>query len=198
MVQENHRPRRILWKLQLLAKAILTNPCQKKIEADLVMRFFKTRRLRIISGASLLLLLTAFPVFLTLTRPPPGSTSDAPAFVVAYTTGLSALGLAGMVALGLAALFVVWLLNGQSHHVGQKYVGRRRRDFDKSLRSVAIILGTAGLIVGSLAGFYAAMMHARPDLYSRMPLPFLTAELEIACLLGGALVYAAGRIGRRY
>ena len=162
------------------------------------MRFYKTRRLRIISVASLLLLLTTVPVFLTLTRPAHGSTDEAPEFVAAYATGLSSLGLAGLVAFGLAALFFVWLLNSQSHHVGQKYVGRRRRDFDKSLRSVAIILGSAGLIVGSLAGFYAAMMHARPDLYSRMALPFLTAELAIGCLLVGGLVYAAGRIGRRY
>lgn len=162
------------------------------------MRFYKTRRLRIISGASLLLLLTAIPLFLAITRPAPGATSEAPEFVVAYAAGLSSLGMAGIVAFGLAALFLVWLLNGQSHHVGQKYVGRRRRDFDKSLRSLAIILGSAGLIVGSLAGFYAAMMHARPELYSRLPMPSLTAELAIACLLGGALVYTAGRIGRRY
>ncbi len=162
------------------------------------MRFYKTRRLRIISGASLLLLLTAIPLSLAITRPAPGTPGDAPEFVVAYAAGLSSLGVAGMVAFGLAALFLVCLLNGQSHHFGEKYVGRRRRNIDKSLRSVAIILGSAGLIVGSLAGFYAAMMHARPELYSRLPLPFLSAELAIACLFGGALVYAAGRIGRRY
>lgn len=162
------------------------------------MRFYKTRRLRIISGASLLLLLTAIPVFLALTRPAHGAAGEAPELVVAYATGLSSLGLAGLVAFGLAVLFLVWLLNGQSHHVGQKYVGRRRRDVVESLRTVAIILGSAGLIVGSLAGFYAAIMHARPDLYFRMPLPFLTAQLALACLLGGAFVYAAGRIGRRY
>lgn len=162
------------------------------------MRFYKTRRLRIISGASLLLLLIGIPVFLGFTRPRAGEIGDAPEFVVTYTAGLSSLGLAGLVAFGLAILFSVWLLNGQSHHVGQKYVGRRRRDLVESLRTVAIILGSAGLIVGSLAGLYAAMMHARPDLYSRMPLPFLTAELAFACLLGGALVYGAGRLGQRY
>jgi hypothetical protein len=162
------------------------------------MRFYKTRRLRIISGASLLLLLTAVPVFLAITRPPPGATSEAPGFVVAYASGLSSLGIAGLVAFGLAVMFSVWLLNSQSHHVGQKYVGRRRRDHVESLRTLAIILGSAGLIVGSLAGLYAAMMRARPDLYSSLPLPFLTAELAISCLLGGGLVYAAGRIGIRY
>ena len=162
------------------------------------MRFYKTRRLRIISGASVLLLLTAIPLCLALTRPAQGAADGPPGLVVAYAAGLSSLGLAGLAAFGLAVLFSVWLLNGQSHHVGQKYVGRRRRNIDKSLRSVAIILGSAGLIVGSLAGLYAAMMHARPDLYARMPLTFLTPELAIVCLLGGALVYAAGRIGRRY
>ena len=162
------------------------------------MRFYKTRRLRIISGASVLLVLTAIPVLLGLTRPKPGEMSEASGLVAAYTTGLSSLGLAGMVALGLAILFSVWLFNSQSFHVGEKYVGRRRRNLDKTLRTAAIILGSAGLIVGSLAGLYAAMMHARPDLYYRMPLPFITAELALACLFGGALVYAAGRIGRRY
>ena len=162
------------------------------------MRFFKPRRLRIISGASLLLLLTGIPVVLSFTRPPSGAAGDAPGLAVAYTTGLSSLGLAGLVAFGLAVLFLAWLLNGQSHHVGQKYVGRRRRDVVESLRTIAIILGSSGLVVGSLAGFYTAIMHARPDLYSRIPLPALTAELAVTCLLGGALIYAAGRLGRRY
>lgn len=162
------------------------------------MRFYKTRRLRIISGASVLLLLTAIPVLLGLTRPKPGEIAEAPQIMMAYTAGLSSLGMAGLVALGLAILFSVWLFNSQSFHVGEKYVGRRRRNLDKTLRTLAIILGSAGLIVGSLAGLYAAMMHARPDLYFRLPLPFITAELALACLFGGALVYAAGRIGRRY
>jgi hypothetical protein len=162
------------------------------------MRFFKPRRLRIISGASLLLLLTGIPVALSFTRPPSGTPADAPGLAVAYTTGMSSLGLAGLVAFGLAVLFLAWLLNGQSHHVGRKYVGRRRRDVVESLRTIAIILGSSGLVVGSLAGFYTAIMHARPDLYSRIPMPALTAELAITCLLGGALVYAAGRLGRRY
>ena len=170
----------------------------QRVKADLIMRFHKTRRLRIISGASLLLILTSIPVLLALTRPRGGELGEAPQFVVAYTAGLSSLGVAGLVALGLAILFSVWLFNSQSFHVGEKYVGRRRRNVDKTLRTVAIILGSAGLIVGSLAGLYAAMMHARPDLYYRMPLPFITAELALACLFGGALVYAAGRIGRRY
>ena len=162
------------------------------------MRFYKTRRLRIISGASLLLLLTAIPVVLGLTRPHSGEMGEMPGLVAAYTAGLSSPGLAGLVALGLAILFSAWLFNSQAFHVGERYVGRRRRNLDRTVRAAAIILGSAGLIVGSLAGLYAAIMHARPELYARLPLPYLSAELAIACLLGGALVYAAGRIGRRY
>ena len=63
-------------------------------------------------------------------------------------------------------------------------------------RTLAVILGAAGLIIGSLAGLYAGMIHARPDLIERFPLPFLTPGLAISCLLGGGLLYAAGRIGR--
>jgi len=65
-----------------------------------------------------------------------------------------------------------------------------------TLRTMAILLGAAGLIVGSLSGFYAAMIHARPDIYNQLPLPFLTAELALISLLGGAALYAAGRFGR--
>lgn len=160
------------------------------------MRFYKTRRLRIISGASLLLLLIGIPVWLGFTGPRGGGIVDAPGFVTAYTTGVSSLGIAGFVAFAFALMFSLWLLNSQSHHVGQKYVGRRRRDIVESLRTIAIILGAAGLIVGSLAGLYAAMVHARPDLYHELPLPGFTAELALISLFGGAVVYSAGRLGR--
>lgn len=163
------------------------------------MRFYKTRRLRIISGASLLLILTGIPALLGLTRPHGSAVGEAPELVVAYTAGLSSLGLAGLVAFGFAVVFGLWLLNGQSHQIGLKYLNpsaRRYRNFIESLRTLAIIGGAAGLIIGSLAGLYAAMMHARPDLYDELPLPFFTAELAFICLLGGGVVYAAGRLGR--
>lgn len=160
------------------------------------MRFYKTRRLRIVSGASLLLLLIGIPAWLGFTQPGTSLMGDAPAIVVAYASGLSSLGVAGMVAFAFAAMFSLWLLNDEAHHVGTRYLGRRRRNIIESLRTVAIIFGAAGLIVGSLAGLYAGMIHARPDLYNELPLPFFTAELAFIGLLGGGAVYAAGRIGR--
>lgn len=160
------------------------------------MRFYKTRRLRIISGASLLLLLIGIPAWLGFTRPGASLMGDAPQIVVAYATGLSSLGVAGMVAFALAAMFSLWLLNDETHHVGTRYLGRRRRNIIETLRTMAIVFGAAGLIVGSLAGLYAAMIHARPDLYNELPLPFFTAELALISLFGGGLVYAAGRLGR--
>lgn len=160
------------------------------------MRFYKTRRLRIISGASLLLLLTGIPAWLGLSRPGTSIMGDASEFALAYAEGLSSLGVAGIVAFAFAAIFSLWLLNDESHHIGTRYLGRRRRNILESLRTVAIIFGAAGLIVGSLAGLYAAMIHARPDLYYELPLPFFTAELAYIGLLGGGLVYAIGRLGR--
>jgi len=163
------------------------------------MRFHRTRRLRIISGASLLLVLTGVPVILGLTRPG-ASAADTPGFVGAYTSGLSSLGLAGFVALILAVVFGLWLLAGKRQAIDRKYYaassGRRLHNLKEAARTLAIIVGAAGVIVGSLAGFYAAMLHARPDLADRLMLPFMTAELAIAGLLGGGVLYALGRLGR--
>lgn len=162
------------------------------------MRFSRTKRLRIISGATLLLFLAGLPVLLGLTRPATGE-GDPPGVMLIYTHGLSSLGIAGIVALGLAVVFSLWLLAGQHQEVNRRYLGknaRRRHSTVATLRTVAIIVGGAGLIVGSLSGLYAAMMHARPDLYYSLPLPFFTAELAWIGLIGGGVLYAAGRIGR--
>ena len=140
------------------------------------MRFYKTRRLRIISGASLLLFLTGLPCCWALHGRLDGVPADAPGIVRAYTSGLSPLGVAGLVALGLAVVFALWLLAGQRQEVNRKYLGRnarRRHNAVAALRTPAIIFGAAGLIVGSLSGLYAAMIHARPELYDQLPLPFL-------------------------
>jgi hypothetical protein len=163
------------------------------------MRFYKTRRLRIISGASLLLLLTGAPVLLGVMRPSEPHATDAPAALVAYARGLSSMGLAGFVALGFAALFGLLLLDQKRQKVGRIYLApnaRRYRNLVEMSRTLAVILGAAGLIVGSLAGFYAALLHARPDLATRLFLPFLTSELALGGLFVGGALYALGRLGR--
>lgn len=163
------------------------------------MRFYKTRRLRIISGASLLLILTGIPVLLGFTRPPEGVAAEAPGIVRVYAAGVSSLGTAGLVALGFAIAFALWLLAGQRQEVNRRFLGRNARTRHSAvatLRTLAIIFGAAGLIVGSLSGLYAAMLHARPDIYNQLPLPFFTAQLALWGLLGGGALYAAGRLGR--
>lgn len=163
------------------------------------MNFARTRRLRIISGASLLLFLIGLPVILGFTRPPAGHAGEAPGFVATYTHGLSSLGLAGIAAFCFALMFCWWLLAGQRKEVGRKYLGanaRRRRNLEETARTLGIVIGAAGLIIGSLAGLYAGMIHARPDLYYELPLPFFTPQLALIGLLGGGALYAAGRIGR--
>lgn len=163
------------------------------------MNFARTRRLRIISGASLLLFLIGLPVLLGFTRPAAGHDAELPGFVAAYGHGLSSLGVAGIAAFCLALVFGAWLLAGQRKEVGRKYLGasaRRRHNREETARTLAITIGAAGLIIGSLAGFYAALIHARPDLYHELPLPFLTPQVALMGLLGGGALYAAGRIGR--
>ncbi len=164
------------------------------------MRYRDTRRLRIVSGASLLLVLIGVPVVLGLTRPAASGAGDAPGFVAAYTHGLSSLGLAGLISLALAMVFGACLLAGTRQAVDRKYYaassGRGLHTLKEALRTFAVVFGAAGLIVGSLSGFYAAMMQARPDLAASLNLPFLTAELAIYSLVGGGILYAAGRFGR--
>jgi hypothetical protein len=163
------------------------------------MRFSRPKRLRIISGATLLLLLAGVPVMLSLTRPAPGMSAEAPGVAMVYTSGLSSLGIAGLVACGLAIVFSLWLIAGQRQEVHRKYLGRnarRRHNLVATARTLAVLFGAAGLIVGSLSGLYAAMVHARPDVYYQLPLPFFTAQLALIGLLGGGALYAAGRFGR--
>ena len=163
------------------------------------MRFYRTRRLRIVSGATLLLFLAGLPVLLGLTRPGNGAAGEAPGVALVYTHGLSSLSIAGLAAICLAVVFALWLIAGQHQEVNRRYLGRNartRHNTVATLRTLAIILGGAGLIVGSLSGLYAGILQARPDLYTRLPLPFFTAELALICLIGGATLYAAGRLGR--
>ena len=163
------------------------------------MKYRRTRRLRIISSASLLLFLAGLPLALGLTRPSADAAGDPPGVVLIYTHGLSSLGWAGLVAAILAVVTGIWLILGQRQEIHRRYLGanaRRRHNFTELARTVAIVGGAAGLIIGSLSGLYAAMMQARPDLYNSLPLPFFTAQLALTCLLGGGALYAAGRIAR--
>lgn len=171
----------------------------QKVCTDLIMRFRDPKRLRIISGASVLLLLTGLPMIVGLTRFVPDPSAQPPGIMATYTSGLTALSGAVVIASVLSVLFAIWHFVNLRRDVGRKYLmqsSRRRRNLVEDARTVGIILGVTGLIIGSLAGLYASMVHARPDLVSSMPLPLLTAELAIGCLLGGALLYAAGRAGR--
>ncbi len=163
------------------------------------MQFRPPRRLRIISGASLLLFLSGLPLALGLTRPADTALGETPGIVAIYTSGLASLGWAGVAAALLAIVLGARLILSQRYEVHLRYLGagaRRRHNLSETARTLAVILGAAGLIVGSLSGLYAAMMQARPDLYSSMPLPFFTAELALTGLLGGGSLYALGRIGR--
>ena len=149
-------------------------------------------------GAGLLLVLASAPMLLGFTNPLADG-HDAPGFFGLYASGLSSLGIAGLVALPLAVIFAFWLMAGEQRVANRKYLhgsARARVNFVQSLRSFAIIFGAAGLIVGSLAGLYAALVDARPDVAFELPLPFFTFELAVPCLLIGGALYAAGRIGR--
>lgn len=161
------------------------------------MRFRRTKRLRIASAAVLLLVLMGAPLLLGLGWP--SARTEAPDLARAYAAGMNSLGMAALVALPLAIVFGLWVLAGQRRLVNLKYLGqnaRNRHNTIESLRTLATILGGAGLIVGSLTGLYGAMIAARPDIAYGLPLPFLTVELALILLVVSGALYAAGRIGR--
>ena len=163
------------------------------------MRYRDPKRLRIISVASVLLILTGVPVFIGLTRWFPDPAGEAPGIMTTFTSGLASLGLASLVATILGGLLGLALFISQRRNVGRKYLmasSRRRRYLVEDARFFAIVFGVTGLIIGSLAGLYAAMLHARPDLARQFDLSFLTPQLALGCLLGGGLLYAAGRFDR--
>jgi len=148
-------------------------------------------------GAGLLILLAGAPMLLGFARPPTGA--DVPGLFGVYASGLTSLGIAGMVALPLALIFAFWLMAGERRVVNRKYLhgsARARVNFFQSLRTLAIVGGAAGIIVGSLALLYAGLVAARPEVAFELPLPFFTFELAVPLLLAGSLLYAAGRIGR--
>jgi hypothetical protein len=163
------------------------------------MRTARTNHFRIVMGAGLLLVLVGSPLVLGLTNPAPDASSEIAGFVGMYTSGLSSLGVAGLVALPLAIFFALWLMAGERRQVNRKYLAqgaRNRVNALQSLRTLAIILGASGLIVGSLAGLYAGMIAVRPELYMELPIPFFTFGLAIPSFLGGLVLYVLGRVGR--
>jgi hypothetical protein len=163
------------------------------------MRTARTNHFRIVMGAGLLLVLVGSPLLLGLTRPPSGGEAEVPGLVGVYASGLGSLGVAGLVALPLAVFFSLWLMAGERRQVNRKYLAqgaRNRVNALQSLRTLAIIIGAAGLIVGSLAGLYAAMIAIRPDLYLELPIPFFTFGLAFPSFLGGLVLYVLGRLGR--
>ena len=162
------------------------------------MRRHRTRRYRFFMVGSLAALAVS-PLVLLWTRPKPGVATEVPGMVDVYASGLNSLGVAAYVALPLAVVFLLWLLAGERREVNRRYLNQGARDrvnFVAFLRTMSIILGAAGIIVGSLSGLYSAMVAARPDLQYELPLPFFTFQLALYCLLGGGALYAVGRLGR--
>lgn len=163
------------------------------------MRYRRTKRLRIISASALLLVLTGSPLLLQLTRPSANPGADPSGIARAYAAGINSLDIAWMVALPIAIVFTLCVMAGQRRLVNLKYLGhnaRRRHNLVESLRTFATILGAAGLIVGSLAGLYGAMVAVRPDLAYGLPLPLLTFDTALICMVVSGALYAVGRIGR--
>jgi hypothetical protein len=166
-----------------------------------MLRFRKprTQRFRIAMGAAMFATLAGAPLVLGLTRPALPAPQPDPGVAALYANGLHSMGVAGMVALPLALLFCFWLVLGHSREVGRRYLNpgaRNRRNLVENARTFSVIFGGVGIIVGSLAGLYAAMTVARPELQLELPIPVFTFSLAIPSLLIGGALYAAGRINR--
>lgn len=162
------------------------------------MRRHRTKRLRLFMVGSLAALAVS-PLVLLWTRPRPGAATDVPGMVDVYASGLNSLGVAAYVALPLAVIFLLWLMAGERREVNRKYLAqgaRNRVNFVAGLRTMSIVLGAAGIIIGCLAGLYSGMIAARPELQYELPLPFFTFQVALFCLLGGGALYAVGRLGR--
>lgn len=163
------------------------------------MRFYAPRRSRFLTGALILALLVAMPLVFGLIRPPAGhEPSPLPGVVGVYAHGFSSLGLAGLIALPLGALFALWLILGERKAVNRRVLAqshRRRANGLEAARTLGTIFGAAGLIVGSLAGLYALMREYAAHAMIEPYLP-LTFELAIPCLVLGGLAYTLARIGR--
>lgn len=163
------------------------------------MRFSRPKRLRTISVTLVLLVIVGLPAALAVGRFLPGAEQKPSGVFAAYTSGFTSLGVAAIAASILAAVFALWLVANQRHQVNRRFLAhsaRRHHGLVEISRMLAIILGTAGLVIGSLFGLYAALIHIRPELQNELPLPLFTPQLALTGLIGGGVLYAAGRIGR--
>lgn len=161
------------------------------------MQFSTRKRFRLVTGALLLLLLIATPLAFGLGLPAHRG-HELPGALGAYSRGLTELGMAGMVALPLAGVFALWIMLGEHRNTKRRFLAQRvrtRHYLASVARTLAVILGGAALIVGSLAAIYAGLVAMRPDQFLGPRLP-LTFNLAIPCLLLGAVAYTAGRFAR--
>lgn len=109
--------------------------------------------------------------------------------------GFHALDGAGWAALGFGLAFALGIVVAERRRRDRKFLGRRARGGLKStLRSMLVIAGAAGLIVGALAVIYASLLAVLPGLVPA-PLP-LTFQVALPALLISSLAYAAGRFER--
>jgi hypothetical protein len=167
------------------------------------MRFYKPkRRTRLLLAGFLLLVAMATPLAVDLARPDSflrGQRADAAGV---YAAGLTALDTAAIVALPLAAIFALRLIRGEQREVNVRILNQRarnRQNLINGLRTLAVLLGGAGLIVGGLVSIYAVMAMIEPGLPAMPRLPFAFGfgfGLALPCFAIGGLAYALGRLGR--
>ena len=163
------------------------------------MRFYKPkRRTRLMLGGCLLLVAMATPLAVDFAHSnfSPQPRLDA---VGVYASGLAALDTAAVVALPLAVIFALWLIRGEQHQVNVPILDQRARNRQNLInggRTVLVVLGAAGLIIGGLGALYAALSAMRPELAAAPGLPF-SFKLALPCLAAGGLAYGLGKIGRR-
>jgi hypothetical protein len=163
------------------------------------MRFYKPkRRTRLMLAGFLLLVAMATPLAVDLAHPHSFLRGARPDTAGVYAAGLTALDTAAIVALPLAVIFAMWLIRGEQREVNVRILNQRarnRQNLINGARTLLVLLGGAGLIVGSLASIYAIVAAIEPDLAVAQGLPF-TFGLALPCLAIGGLAYALGKIGR--